>query len=89
MDKSAGRQRSMWRLSVNDKKLNKYIDSLLGCTQQERIGSNNSWAASFDTAMAMWTQRHPGTLPPAFAKVGPPPPCFSGDLPPIYEGELE
>jgi hypothetical protein len=71
-----------------DKQLNEYIDRLLSCTKQERIGSNGGWAASFDTAMARWTRRHPGTRPPCFAKVGPPPPCFSGEEPPIYEGDM-
>jgi len=39
--------------------------------------------------MAMWVDRYPGTRPPACEKMGPPPPCFSGILPPIYEGELK
>ena len=74
---------------MNDKKLNEYIDYLLGLSQQERIDSNGSWASSFDRAMAMWVDRHPGTRPPAYAKIGPAPPCFSGEIPPIYDGELE
>jgi len=72
---------------MNDKILNKYIDSLLGWSTQKRIDSDGKWAELFDSAMAMWVDRHPGTRPPAFAKLGPPPSCFSGKLPPIYEGK--
>ena len=72
---------------MNDKMLNEYIDSLLEWSAQRRIGSNGKWAESFDSAMAMWVDRHPGTRPPAFAKLGPPPSCFSGKVPPIYEGD--
>ena len=74
---------------MSDKKLNEYIDHLLGWSKQARIDSNGSWASSFDGAMSMWVDRHPGTRPPAYAKIGPPPPCFSGNIPPIYDGELE
>jgi hypothetical protein len=72
---------------VNDKTLNEYIDSLLEWSTQKRIDSNGKWAELFDSAMAMWVDRHPGTRPPAFAKLGPPPACFSGKIPPIYEGD--
>jgi hypothetical protein len=74
---------------MTDKELNEYIDHLLGWSTQKRIDSNGGWASSFDSAMAMWVDRHPGTRPPAFKKVGPPPPCFTGVEPPIYEGELK
>ena len=74
---------------MNDKELNGYINFLLDIPREERIASDGKWAESFDSAMAMWEDRHPGTRPPAFAKLGPPPACFSGGLPPIYEGELE
>ena len=74
---------------MTDKKLNDYIDYLLGWSPQERIDSNGSWAQSFDSAMAMWVERFPGTRPPAFAKLGPAPSCFSGEIPPIYDGDLK
>ena len=74
---------------MNDKKLNDYIDHLLSESMHQRISSNGGWADSFDGAMAMWEERHPGTRPPAFTKVGPTPPCFTGKTPPVYEGELE
>ena len=74
---------------MNDKELNGYINFLLDIPREERIASDGKWAESFDSAMAMWEDRHPGTRPPAFAKLGAPPTCFSGELPPIYEGELE
>ena len=72
---------------MNDKTLNEYIDSLLEWSTQKRIDSNGKWAELFDSAMAMWVDRHPGTRPPAFAKLGPPPSCFSGKIPPIYEDD--
>tara|TARA_Y100000310_G_scaffold221963_1_gene223595 strand:+ start:255 stop:479 length:225 start_codon:yes stop_codon:yes gene_type:complete len=74
---------------VTDKQLNKYIDHLLDVPKQERLASDGGWARSFDGAMAMWVDRYPGTRPPAFAKLGPPPPCFSGETPPIYDEDLE
>ena len=74
---------------MSDKTLNEYIDSLLGWSTQKRIDSDGKWAELFDSAMAMWVDRHPGTRPPAFAKLGPPPPCFTGEVPPLYEGELK
>ena len=74
---------------MTDKELNEYIDFLLGVSKEERIASNGKWAKNFDAAMAMWNDRHPGTRPPAFALMGPPPACFAGTLPPIYEGELK
>ena len=55
---------------MSDKKLNEYIDYLLGWSKQERMDSNGSWASSFDGAMSMWVDRHPGTRPPAYAKSG-------------------
>ena len=74
---------------MNDKTLNEYIYSLLGWSTQKRIDSDGKWAEMFDSAMAMWVDRHPGTRPPAFAKLGPPPPCFTGEVPPLYKGELK
>ena len=76
--------------TMSDKKLNEYISHLLDVPKEKRSDARNTWwAEDFDCAMAMWTNRHPGTRPPAFEKLGPPPSCFSGTLPPIYEGELE
>jgi len=74
---------------MNDMQLNEYIDHLLDVPKEKRLESSGSWARSFDGAMAMWVDRHPETRPPAFAKLGPPPSCFVGEMPPIYEGELE
>jgi hypothetical protein len=76
-------------MMMSDKKLNEYIDHLLSWSQQKRIDSDGSWDRSFDGAMAMWVDRHPGTRPPAYAKIGPPPACFTGTIPPIFEGDLE
>jgi hypothetical protein len=74
---------------MTDRKLNDYIDVLISTPRHERIASAGQWAAAFDSAMAMWVDRHPGTRPPAFAKMGPPPSCFSGTIPPLYDGKLE
>ena len=38
--------------------------------------------------MTQWGEMHPGTRPPCYSKVGPPPSCFQGELPLMYEGEL-
>ncbi len=73
---------------MSDKQLNEYISRLLDVLIEKRLTSDGRWAEDFDCAMAMWADRHPGTRPPAFEKVGPPPSCFTGTLPPIYEGEL-
>ena len=73
---------------MNDKQLNEYIGFLLDVTKEKRITSNGQWAANFDSALAMWEDRHPGTIPPAFKKLGPPPECFTGKIPPFYEGDL-
>jgi hypothetical protein len=78
-----------WRVSMTDKQLNDYIDYLFGRSKQERIDSNGGWAQSLDVAMTMWVDRYPGTRPPAYAKIGPPPPCFAGTVPPIYDEDLE
>jgi hypothetical protein len=75
-------------MMMNDRQLNEYIDHLLDVPKEKRLESSGSWAQSFDGAMAMWVDRHPETRPPAFAKLGPPPSCFVGTLPPIYDGEL-
>ena len=72
---------------MTDKELNKYIDNLLSVDKQTRLDSNGRWASSLDIAMLMWEDRHPGTRPPSFAKIGPPPACFEGEMPPIYEEE--
>ena len=76
-------------MMMKDKQLNDYVDYLLGWSTQERLDSNGSWAKSIDIAMALWEERYPGTRPPAYAKLGQPPACFSGVIPPIYEGKLE
>ena len=76
------------RTQMTDRQLNDWIDSILSTPKQERIESEGRWAKTFDAAMAMWEDRHPGTRPPAFSKVGPPPDCFSGTTPPIYNGSL-
>jgi hypothetical protein len=73
---------------MNDKQLNEYIAILLDVPEPERIASHGEWAKAFDSAMAMWQDRHPGTRPPAFKKLGHPPSCFTGNIPPIYEGNL-
>jgi hypothetical protein len=74
---------------VTDRQLNEYIEHLLDTPKSDRVASNGRWAESFDSAIAMWCDRHPDTRPPAFAKLGPPPPCFTGTLPPIYDGDLD
>jgi len=74
---------------MTDAQLNGYIDALLSATRQERIRSGGLWADKMDSAMAMWNDRHPDTLPPAFEKLGAPPSCFEGTVPPIYDGDLE
>jgi len=73
---------------MSDKELNEYINHLLDVPREKRISSDGWWTDDFTCAMAMWEEKHPGTRPPAFAKLGAPPACFSGNLPPIYEGEL-
>ena len=73
---------------MNDKQLNEYIAVLLDVPREDRLSSNGQWSINFDSAMAMWEDRYPGTRPPAFKKIGAPPACFKGELPPIYKGEL-
>jgi len=79
----------MIHASMTDKQLNDHVDRLLDVPQEERQASNGSWGQALDVAMAVWEDRHPSTRPPAYAKIGPPPPCFSGTAPPIYDGDLE
>ena len=79
----------MIHVSMTDKQLNDHIDRLLSVHQEDRLASNGRWGKAMDVAMAVWEDRHPGTRPPAYARLGPPPSCFSGDLPPIYDGDLE
>ena len=74
---------------MTDKQLNEYISNLLDIPKEKRLLSDGWWSEDFDCAMAMWKDRYPGTRPPAFKRLGPPPVCFSGHIPPIYEGELE
>ena len=74
---------------MTDSQLNDYIGVLLDVSRQERIDSNGLWAEKLESAMALWSDRHPETLPPVYEKLGPPPSCFKGTVPPIYEGELE
>jgi hypothetical protein len=74
---------------MTDRQLNEYIEHLLDVPKTTRLASNGGWARSLESAMAMWVDRHPETRPPAYAKLGPPPSCFVGEMPPIYEGELE
>jgi len=74
---------------MTDKQLNEYIGHLLDIPKDKRLASDGWWAEDFDCAMAMWVDRHPGTRPPAFAKMGPPPSCFPGKIPPLYDGELK
>jgi hypothetical protein len=74
---------------MTDGQLNEWIDNLLCVPSEERIASDGNWADYFDRAMLMWEDRHPGTRPPAFEKIGSPPSCFEGDLPPIYDGALD
>ena len=76
-------------MSMTDKQLNQYIEHLLDVPHAKRLTTDGWWADDFDCAMAMWVDRHPDTRPPAFKKIGPPPSCFVGNLPPIYDGELE
>jgi len=73
---------------MTDEQLNGYISSLLGVPKIDRVKTFGHWAGSFDAAMAMWEDRHPGTLPPAFENLGPPASCFEGELPPIFTGKL-
>jgi hypothetical protein len=74
---------------VTDKQLNEYIGHLLDVPKEKRLTSDGWWSEDFDCAMAMWENLHPGTRPPAFENVGPPPSCFAGTVPPIYDGELK
>ena len=73
---------------MKDKKLNEYIKHLLETPREERLASDGKWAESLDCAMAMWEEKHPGTRPPAYRDI-PVPQCFSGSMPPIYEGDLD
>ena len=74
---------------MTDGQINEYISKLLETSREDRISSSGRWADSFDSAMAMWEDIHPGTRPPAFEKADPSPPCFSGVVPPIFDGDLE
>ena len=73
---------------LTDLQINDIIDQLLNWEVDKRLDSCGTWASMLDKAMAQWNELHPGTRPPCYSKVGPPPSCFQGELPPIYEGEL-
>jgi len=75
--------------SMTDFQLNEHISNLLDVAPRHRKLSDGRWGHAFDLAMQLWEQRHPNTRPPAFVKVGPPPACFYGTVPPIYDGDLE
>ena len=68
---------------------NEYIGNLLDILPIDRENSKGLWASAFDAAMATWEKRHPKTRPPAFIGRPAPPPCFDGDLAPIYEEKLK
>ena len=72
---------------MNDQQLNDHVAVLLGGPMDDRLSSDGQWAMDLGIAREMWERRHPKTLPPAY-KNRKPPPCFVGDLPPIYEGDL-
>jgi len=73
--------------NMSDRQLNDYIFGLLEMNKEERLATKGRWAERLDLAMALWRDRHPDTRPPAYG-MRPPPPCFTGTLPPIYDGEL-
>jgi len=73
---------------ITDKELNDIINELLDWESAKRTDSRGAWAYMFDKAMMQWDEMHPGTRPPCYAKIGDPPPCFTGELPPIYDDEL-
>ncbi len=73
---------------MTDRELNKHIEQLLDVPRERRLATMGAWGKAFDSAMTSWSDRYPGTRPPAMAKLGPPPECFTGTLPPIYDGEL-
>ena len=74
---------------MKSKSLNEYIGHLLDVPKDKRASSNGWWTDDFTCAMAMWEDLHPGTRLPAFEKAGPAPSCFTGTVPPIYDGDLE
>jgi len=74
---------------MSDAQLNEYIGHLLDVPVEKRMSSDGWWGDDYLCALAMWEDRHPGTRPPVFSKVGQPPACFTGTVPPIYDGDLE
>ena len=74
---------------MTDRQLNEYIGHLLDIPKAKRLSTDGWWAEDLECAIAMWVDRYPDTRPPAFARLGEPPPCFAGEMPPIYDGELE
>jgi hypothetical protein len=78
----------MTEYCITDKEVNDIINELLDWESDKRLDSRGAWAYMFDKAMIQWDEMHPDTRPPAYLKVGPPPACFNGTLPPIYDGEL-
>ena len=72
---------------ISDDELNFIVGTLLNMTQTEREQKIDWWGPMMDDSMGEWNKRHPGTRPPCFAgrRV---PACFTGKLPPIYDGEL-
>jgi len=74
---------------MTDRQLNEYIGHLLDVPKDKRLASDGWWGEDFKCALAMWENIHPGTRPPAFRHIGPPPACFSGKLQPIYDGDME
>ena len=73
---------------ITDKVINDIISDLLDVCQDDRDKSMGEWTTAFDRAMLQWRNMHPGTNPPCWTKIGDPPPCFSGKIPPIYDGPL-
>jgi len=73
---------------LTDEVVNDIISDLLDASALSRIRSSGKWSVNFDRAMTQWNEMHPGTNPPCWKKVGPPPPCFAGNVPPIYDGKL-
>ena len=73
---------------ISENALNDLFGTLLDATQAERVHLGREWHRSFDVSSALWEALHPGTRAPAFKVQGPPPSCFTGVIPPLYEDSL-
>ena len=72
------------REQMSDENLNAQIVHLLSWSSEKRHESDGEWGMLLDASMSEWTRRYPGTRPPAYADLPPPPACYRGPVVPIH-----